>query len=528
MPNSTTNAGQMPAARPLAGSDSGPDPRRWLMLPVLLAAMFMAQFDLYVVNVAAPSLEHDIHAGQAALELIVAGYGFTYASGLITGGRLGDLLGSRKMFLYGTLAFTAASLLCGLSQDANQLVIARLIQGLTGAAMVPQVLALITAVFPPTERARALGWFGVVTGVGAVAGQVLGGAMLEGNVLGLGWRVIFLVNVPIGLVAVAFAWRLLPRIVSAGKPKLDPLGAVAVSGSLALALIPLVLGRTQGWPVWAWVCLALAAPVMWLALMWERYLERRGGQPLLDLSLFKDKAFSLGLVVCLGTYGAFFSFMFAITLVLQSGLGLSPLEAGFTFCPLGLAFSAGSMTAQRVAGRYGPRLITAGTAIAGLGMVALLIVLKASGGATSAPRVFGPMMVIGLGNGLAVPAVIGAVLAGAKVRQAGAAAGVLTTAQQFSSAAGVAAIGAIFFEFLGNRTGAGGYAHALTWVGLVDLILVVVSLATSMLLPRTGAAKPAPAAAAPAQPAQAAPTDQAPAAPAAGGDAEPVPGQARA
>ena len=228
-------------------------PRRWLMLPVLLSAMFMAQLDLYVVNVAAPSLQYDILAGQAALELIVAGYGFTYASGLVTSGRLGDLVGARKMFLGGMVAFTLASLLCGLAQSPGQLVVARLLQGLCGAAMVPQVLALITAVFPPPERPRALGWFGVTVGVGAVAGQVLGGALLEGDVFGLGWRAIFLVNVPVGLVAVLFAQRLLPHRAGTRRAKLDPLGAVGVSASLALALIPLVLGRSEGWPAWVWV-----------------------------------------------------------------------------------------------------------------------------------------------------------------------------------------------------------------------------------------------------------------------------------
>ncbi len=227
-----------------------PNPRRWLILPVLLVAMFMAQFDLYVVNIAVPLLQHALHADQGALELIVGGYAFTYASGLVIGGKLGDLFGHRRLFLSGMVAFIATSLLCGLAQSPSQLVWARLLQGLTAAALVPQVLALIAAVFPAEERPRALSWFGVTMGVGAVAGQVLGGALLQVNVFGLGWRVIFLVNVVVGTAALACARPLLPESKASDHPKLDPLGAIGVSGSLALVLVPLALGRTEGWPVW--------------------------------------------------------------------------------------------------------------------------------------------------------------------------------------------------------------------------------------------------------------------------------------
>ena len=485
--SSATNASSATASpggrgAPAADAVSAPYARRWLMLPVLLAAMFMAQFDLYVVNVAAPSLERDIHAGQGALELIVAGYGFTYAAGLITGGRLGDLVGSRKVFIVGTLSFVAASLLCGLARNPGELVAARLLQGLTGSLMVPQVLAVITGVFPPAERPRALAWFGVVTGVGAVAGQVLGGALLQVDVLGLGWRVIFLINVPIGLVAVAFALRLLPHRAPGGNTALDPLGAVVIPISLALALVPLALGRSEHWPVWTWVSLAASVPAIALALRWETMLGRRGGNPLLDVTLFRNKVFARGLIVCLGTFCSFFSFMFTLTLVLQSGLGLSPLDAGLTFTPLGLAFAAASISSPRIAGRFGSRLVTAGTGTAALGMLVLLVVLQLSGGDTSAPRLIGPMVLIGLGNGLAVPALTGVVLSGARTAHAGAAAGVLTTSQQFSSAAGVAAIGTVFFAVLGAGVGVASYATALCWVAVIDLVLAALACLTSLRL----------------------------------------------
>src|SRR6266567_2963030 len=260
-----------------------PDPRRGLMLPVVLLAMFMAGFDIWVVNVAAPSLQRDLHVSDAALQLIVGGYAFMYASGMVTGGRLGDLVGYRRLFMIGVVSFAAASLLCGLAQSSTELVAARLIQGLTGAVMVPQVLALITATFPVAERSRALAWFGVTMGVGFVSGQILGGGLIQANIFGLGWRAIFLVNVPVGVLAVIVASIVVPHAQGRHRPRLDPLGAVGVSAAIALALVPLTLGRDEGWPPWTWASLAAALPVLALTVAWERHLTRRGGEPLLDL-----------------------------------------------------------------------------------------------------------------------------------------------------------------------------------------------------------------------------------------------------
>ncbi|MBW5486976.1 MFS transporter, partial [Streptomyces bambusae] len=458
------------------------------MLPVVLAALFMAQFDLYVVNVAAPTLQDQLGAGPVALELIVAGYAFTYASGLITGGRLGDLFGNRVMFLGGTLAFTAASLLCGLAQSPGQLVAARLLQGVTGAAMVPQVLALITGVFGPAERPRALAWFGVTVGVGAVAGQVLGGVLLQAGSEGSGWRAIFLVNVPAGLLTFALARAVVP-----GPPKvragtgLDPVGGLGIPAGLALALVPLMLGGAGGWPLWSWLSLAAAGPVLVGTLLWEHRLGRRGGTPLLDLSLFAVASFHRGLVISGAVFGAFFSFLFALTLVLQSGLGLSPLGAGLAFAPLGLAFAAASMAARRTPPGKGARTVLAGIGVAGAGMLGLLIELLLFPGELSVARLLPPMVLIGLGNGLAVPALTGAVLAGVRPGQAGTAAGVLTTAQQFASAVGVALIGSVFFAVLGDRTATAGYADALRWVAGIGLVLVAVAALAARSLPAKAA-----------------------------------------
>lgn len=467
---------------------STPDPRRWLMLPVILSATFMALFDFFVVNVAAPSLEHDLNAGQAALELIVGGYAFTYASGMVTGGRLGDLLGYRRLFLTGMAAFTVASLLCGLAQSPSQLIAARLLQGLTGAAMVPQVLALITATFPAEERPRAMSWFGVTAGIGSIAGQVLGGLLLDADLFGLGWRVIFLINVPVGAVALVFALRLLPHHRSQRRPRLDPLGAIGISGALALVLVPLILGREEGWPVWTWICMAAALPLLAATLAWEFRLTRRGGEPLLDLTLFRNRSFAAGLPVNVAFMSFFASFMFVLTLLLQGGLGLSPLEAGLTFLPLGVLFSVTSILGRSLVARYGLRVMTVGATISGLGLTTLIAELQTLGGDITPAWLLVPTSLVGLGNGLVLPALIGAVLAGIQPAHGGAAAGVLTTVQQFASAAGVAVLGAVFFGGLGARPSRDDFAAATEAVTFLALALVLTAAALTLFLPRPATA----------------------------------------
>lgn len=466
-----------------------PDPRRWLMLPVILSAMFIAMFDFFVVNVAAPSLEHDLNAGQAELELVVAGYAFTYAGGMVTGGRLGDLIGYRRMFMIGMAAFTAASLLCGLAQTPGQLIAARLLQGLAGAAMVPQVLALITATFPAAERPRAISWFGVTIGLGSVAGQVLGGVLLQANLFGLGWRAIFLVNLPVGIVALGLAARLLPHTRSERRPRLDPVGVLGVSGSLGLALVPLALGREAGWPLWTWLSMAAAVPVMIATLRWERRLARGGGEPLLDLELFRNRSFSAGLAISVTFMGSFGSFMFILTLLLQSGLGLSALDAGLAFGPLGLLFALTSMLGRRLVQRYGLRVLFIGAAISTTGMLLLGAALAGLGGDVTLGWLLVPMAMVGLGNGLVMPPLVGIVLSGIQPHQAGSASGVLTTTQQFASASGVAILGTVFFGLLGDRPVRADFATAAEAVTVADAALMAAAIGLLWLLPRARAAK---------------------------------------
>ena len=466
---------------------SEPVSRRWLMLPVVLLAMFMAGFDIWVVNVAAPSLQRDLHVSDAALQLIVGGYAFMYASGMVTGGRLGDLAGYRRMFLAGVASFAVASLLCGLARSPAELVGARLLQGLAGAVMVPQVLALITATFPAPQRPRALAWFGVTMGLAFVSGQILGGLLLQADVFGLGWRAIFLVNVPVGAATLTAAALVVPRTRGHRRPRLDPPGAAGVSASVALALVPLALGHDEGWPAWTWACLAACVPVFALTLAWERRLARRGGEPLLDLPLFGDRAFAAGAALNSALLFFFGSFMFVLTLLLQDGLGQPPLQAGLQAGPLALAFTTMSVLGPRLAARLGPWSITLGAGLDVIGTIALILTGVRYGGHLTGWDLAPATAVIGLGQGMALPSLIGAALSHVPPGRAGAAAGILTTAQQFGAASGVAIIGAVFYTRLGP--GRASAVPAMELAMAVNAVVALAAAALTLLLPRRPAAR---------------------------------------
>ena len=460
------------------------------MLPAVLSASFMTLFDFNVVNVAAPSLQHDLNAGQAALELVVGGYAFTYASGMVIGGRLGDQIGHRRMFLIGLVSFGVASLLCGIAQSPGQLVAARLLQGLTGAVMVPQVLALITSVFPAHERPKAMSWFGMTLALGGVAGQILGGVLIQADLFGLSWRTIFLVNVPVSVIAVFAAARLLPHHERSAHHRFDVLGAIGISGSLALVLLPLILGREEGWPLWGFILMVLAVPVFVATLWWER----RFTEPVLDLNLFRSRAFAVGLPANAAWMGYFGSFALVLTLLWQSGLHLSALQAGLAFLPLGVIFALVSVFGRNAVARLGARAVTVGGLVVALGLVVMIVELHVKGGDITVAWLLPATAIIGLGNGLAFLALIGSVLANVEPTRAGAASGVLTTTQQFANAAGVAVFGSLFFAFLGSRTSLAAYAKSTQEFAYLALICV---LAAAVLATRIHRAQPAPALAQP-------------------------------
>ncbi|WP_306321718.1 MULTISPECIES: MFS transporter [unclassified Streptomyces] len=466
----TTRIDAGPHGTEAATPAPAPTPADWRMLAVALTATFMASFDLFVVNVATEALRADLRASDAALELIVSGYAFAYAAGLITGGRLGDRFGYRRVFVTGMAAFTVTSLLCGLAQGPGELVAARMAQGLSAAVMVPQVLSLVTARFPAAHRGRATGWNGAVSGLGSIAGQLLGGVLLQADVFGLGWRAVFLVNVPVGVPAALAAWRLLPAGLSGPRRQFDVLGALGITAALALLLIPLSLGREAGWPVWTWVCLAATVPVAWATWRWQRTLRARGGEPVLNPALFRNRPY-LTLVAGLGSFQLYFgAYMFTIALLLQAGLGASPLVAGAVFVPQAVTFTLGSLLSGRLAARHGVRwpMIGAGTLVTGLVLMAAQ--LTASGADTAAASLVPALLLIGLGNGLLMPPIIGTALTKVDSTVAGSASGMVNTVQQGASSLGVALLGLLFFTASGaglHDSPAGMTAVCVVSVGLV-------------------------------------------------------------
>ncbi|MFC5722928.1 MFS transporter [Streptomyces gamaensis] len=458
----------------VASGTTKPSLRTGPTLWVLLSAMFFAQFDFFVVNVAAPSLEEGIHAGPAALELVVGGYAFAYAAGMITGGRLGDKYGYRRLFVIGTIAFGITSLLCGLAQDPTQLTIARLAQGLAGSMMVPQVLATITAEFPDEKKPRAMAWYGAAAGLGSIAGQVLGGALIAADFAGLGWRNIFFINVPFCIVIAAAAMRVLPARTHTRKVGLDPVGAFGVALALALLLVPLTMGHTSNWPVWTWVSMAVAVPVAVVTVLWEKRIGRGGGDPVLVFPLFRTPSYRGGVIASIAFMVYFGSFMFTLTLLLQSGLHQGPFQAGLLFSPMGILFTATSMIGRKLTNRWGMGALSFCSGVIILGLVMLAVRLWMAGPDTGLPYIVLCLCLIGAGNGVVLPALFGAALMRVRPQDAGIASGILTTSQQFASAAGVAVIGAVFFAVAGNKPADADWAQAMGWSTVVSAVMVLV------------------------------------------------------
>ncbi|MGA8245577.1 MAG: MFS transporter [Nocardioides sp.] len=439
-------------------------------LVVLLSATFMAQFDFFVVNVAAPSIKRNLPAGQASLALIVGAYAFGYAAALVLGGRLGDLYGRRRVLRLGMSAFTAASVLCSVATDAGFLITARSAQGLAAAMMLPQVLAVITAGTDAHWRARAMAWYSVAAGAGSIAGQVLGGLLVTADVAGLGWRLIFLVNLPIGIVGTALAGRLPSRVGAhvEGRSALDPLGALGFATGLALALVPLTMGRAWGWRWWTWASMFAAVLVLWATLRWQRVLRVRGGQPLLDLTLFRISSFRSGFIANAAFMACFGSYMFTLALQLQGPLGLTAFQAGLVFAPAGAGFSISALFAPRLVRRHGQAATVAGAAVAAGGLVALGAATAFAGSHASIACLTVIVVVISLGNGVVLPSLVGAGLGDVPPQLAGAGSGALATGQQFASAVGVAGIGTLYFATAGTGSGVG-----MAWAAAADALLVM-------------------------------------------------------
>ena len=468
-------------------SDIPPDPRRWLALVVLLAGAFLPAFDFFVVNVALPSLQAELGARPAQLEFVVAGYALGFAVLLVTGGRLGDLYGRKRLFMAGMAGFTIASALCGLAPTPNVLIAARVLQGLTAAAMNPQVLAIIRVTFPEHERSRAIGYFGTTLGLASITAQLIGGALIQADLAGLSWRPIFLVNVPIGGVALIASHYLLRDSRATGRPSLD-FGGIAI-GSLALVLLiyPLVEGRDAGWPAWAWIALILSVPCLIGFVVYELTLQHRGRVPLVSMRLFRIPGFALGLAMSMIFFAGLSGFFMPLTVVLQNGLGFGPLATGLVFVGFGVGFMTGSMLSARIARILGPRTITMGTLIMAASIVAIILLFQAGHGGPPNLGLLSPVLIgYGLGQGLAMPTLVAAVVSSSRIppQEAGAASGVFSMIQQVAYTLGVALIVGFFFSQLGGAPTPTAYPAALAVTLACNIVCLLGTGALAFALPR--------------------------------------------
>ena len=450
----------------------------WAPLPVVLAGTFMVVLDFFIVNVALPSMQRDLHASSGSIEWVVAGYSLTSAVFLIAGARSGDKLGRRRVFSLGLALFTLASAGCGVAGSPEMLVLARLVQGIGAALVMPNVLSIIGVTYGGPRLARALGVYGLVMGVAAASGQLIGGVLVQADVLGLGWRSCFLINVPIGLAALALAPRVVPESRGQRGSRLDVGGTILLTAAVTAMVLPLVEGRQHHWPLWTWVSLASAPLILLAFAAHQRRLARRGGEPVMAPALFRNRAFSAGLITQLVFWSGQASFFLVLALYLQQGRGLSALDSGLVFTILAISYVVASAQAPALVARHGRRLIAAGALVLALGHGLLLAAVAHIGDGGSIVYLIPGLLTIGAGMGLLIVPLTTTILSGVEPEYAGAASGAMTTMQNVGAALGVAVTGVIFFGALH-----GGYAHALelSLAQLAGLLLAVAAL--TRLLP---------------------------------------------
>lgn len=450
-----------------------PDPRRWLAFAVILSATLLSVLDFLIVNIALPSIRAELNATDAEMQLTVAGYGLAFAICLITGGRLGDIYGRKRLFMYGMAGFTLASMLCGFAHTSTQLVAFRILQGMVAAMMAPQVLASIQVMFEGHERDKAMGMVGAVVGVGSFLGNVLGGFLVGADLFGLGWRPIFFVNVPIGVVALFLAYFLVRESKAPVAKKLDGGGAVISGVALFCFILPIAEGREQGWPWWTFALMALSAVIGWMFLRYEKRLMARGGAPLIELELFQVASYRRGLMSIVLLFSGIASFAFTLTYFLQKGLGVAPSLVGIIFSALSVSFLIASLSAVKLVARIGPKTLLLGLAIMQVGQL-FLIVIPLVFGAKLNPFTLMPILFLyGLGQGLAIPQIIRQTLADVDNAHAGAAAGVLNTVQQVAFSLGVSVVGSIFFAFIPRNAAAYDYSKAIAAAFICNFLFVV-------------------------------------------------------
>ena len=461
-------------------------------LPIILAGVFMPALDFFITNVAIPSMQQSLHAGPAAIQFFIAAYGLTYAAGMISGGRLGDLFGRRRIYCIGMAAFTVFSLLCALSQTSGELIGARALQGFAAALMTPQVMGMINTMFDGPGRIRAYQAYGVAGGLAGAFGQLIGGGLISLDVAHLGWRTIFLINVPIGLIALTATPRLLPESYGERGRRLDLPGVLLIGAAMAAMVLPPTVGREERWPVWAWTSLAVAVPLLALFARYQAALGRReGGSPLIDVAMLRNRTFAAGVAMTAVQFLTMGAFWLLQAIYLQQGRGFSPIGAGIEALVVGIGFFLSAGAAPKLAEQLGGRVLAVGgvTLAVGYGLIALATAHVGVGGTVA--WLYPGMLLAGFGMGLVVAPLSSMTLATVGPRNAAAAAGVLSTSQEVGAAFGVTFVGLVFFRLVGPAESLGSFPAAIEWSLALLAVFALGVAALSRLMPQG----PAPAAA---------------------------------
>ncbi|NJC12266.1 EmrB/QacA subfamily drug resistance transporter [Micromonospora profundi] len=449
--------------------------RRWQAVGVGLVAAFMTLLDVSIVNVAVPSIDRALHASPSDLQWVLSGYALTFGLVLVPAGRFGDARGRRNAFVLGIGLFTATSALAGLATSPTWLVAARLLQGAAAGVVNPQVTGLIQELFRGPERARPFGLLGATIGISTAVGPLLGGLLIALGGEAHGWRWVFFVNVPVGIIAMILGWRLLParppgRI---GRRRLDPVGVLLLGVGVVLVLLPLV--QEQQWRTpWKWALIPAGLAVLVAFGLWERRYARHH-EPLFDLRLFAFQSYTLGSIIALVYFGGFTAIFFIFTLFLQNGLGYSALVAGIAITPFALGSAAASALGGRIVNRFGRPLVAIGLLAVVLGLAATALALHLWPHAPAPLVTAGPLLVAGIGSGLVIAPNQTLTLAQVPVHQAGSGAGMLQTGQRIGAAAGIAAVGSMFFSSLADSRGNWTTAFEMSLLlatGIIALALV--------------------------------------------------------
>ena len=426
-----------------------------LTVALVLTATFVAYADLSMVNIAAPILRRQLHANVGDLELMVSGYQVAYAAILVTGGRLADIFGCRRVFVGAFGAFVLTSVACGLATSAGEMIAFRVLQGVSAGLLAPQVVAIIQVVLPPERRAGAFAALGAVISIATTIGPLLAGFLIWADVLGMSWRPIFLINVPIGVVAMVLGLRLVPTLTGQRAKRLDITGSVVAAALLVALMVPLTFGQLYGWPEWTWLSLAAVPALGALFVVSQRWLDRRGGDPLMPAVLWQDRIFRTGFLLYLIIFSGVVAFFLYYSILVQSGYRITPLRLALTIIPFGVATGFFSAISGRMARRFGNlRVLAAGTAVCGLGFLSMLAPVIQIPSGMVAVWMIPSQLAAGAGLGLVIALLLGAVLSEVRSSEAGAASGLLSVAQVVGGALGVGLMGLLFQSSLARAAAA--------------------------------------------------------------------------